>query len=119
MNTIGRIAKLLRRTVLVALLVGLLSVSHVFTQAAYAETAPGAPENPSEKQKTLYEGKRTVVVSEGEPAKPNQSTNATYVDSQGRQVNDPKNDNKKRAEKAGDDSESVRNSRTYGRRVDQ
>jgi len=111
MNRIQHIADLLRRVVLVGLLVGLLMVGG---NSAQAGSAPGAPESPSEKQKTLYEGKRNVVVSEGEPAKPNRSTNAHYVDSQGRDVNQPKNDNQSRAEKAADDSTNLKNSRSYG-----
>ncbi len=64
----------LRQIVVSTLLMGLLLFA--IAPAAQAEYAPGAPENPSEKQKTLYEGKRNVVNSPGEPAKANLSTNA-------------------------------------------
>ncbi|KAM3093366.1 hypothetical protein ACKFKG_19515 [Phormidesmis sp. 146-35] len=115
MNMIQHISHLLRRVVLVALLVGLLVVGG---NSALADSAPGAPENPAEKQKTLYEGKRNVVVSEGEPAKPNRSTNAHYVDSQGREVDQPKDNNQSRAKQAADDSTNIKNSRNYGHPVD-
>ena len=62
-----------RRIVVSALLVSLLWLVAAPAQASHA---PGAPESPSEKQKTLYEGKRNVVNSLGEPATVNKSTNA-------------------------------------------
>ncbi|MGV0029301.1 hypothetical protein [Phormidesmis priestleyi] len=110
MNKIQLISDLLRRVMLVVMLVGLLLLGG----PAQAGSAPGAPENPSEKQKTLYEGKRNVVVNEGEPATPNRSTNAHFVDSQGREVDQPKNDNQSRATKASKDSTNLKNSRSYG-----
>jgi hypothetical protein len=111
MNKIQIISDLLRRVVLVVMLVGLLLLNG---NPAQAGSSPGAPENPNEKQKTLYEGKRNVVVSDGEPATPNRSTNAHFVDSQGREVTQPKNDNQIRATKASEDSSNLKNSRSYG-----
>jgi hypothetical protein len=61
MDKINRIANILRRTVVVGLLVGMLWLTGLPTSIAQAAYAPGAPENPSEKQKTLYEGKRNFV----------------------------------------------------------
>jgi hypothetical protein len=111
MNRIQLVSNLLRRVVLVVMLVGLLLIGG---NPAQAGSAPGAPENPSEKQKTLYEGKRNVVVSDGEPATPNRSTNAHFVDSQGREVTDPEDNNQSRAVQANDGSKNLKNSRSYG-----
>jgi len=63
-----------RRMFVSALLVGLLCL--MAAPIAQAGSASGAPANPSEKQKTTYEGKRNVVNSPGEPATANKSTNA-------------------------------------------
>ena len=118
MNRISQFVNILRRTTLLVLLMGLLWLSSAPMQTAQAaDYSAGAPESPSEKQKTLYEGKRNVVVSDGEPAKPNKSTNATYIDSQGRGVKDSDN-NQDRAAKASNDSNNVKNSRIYGNKAD-
>ena len=64
----------LRRVVGSVLLMGLLLFT--IAPAAQANSAPGAPESPSEKQKTLDEGNRNVVDSPGASAKVNLSPNA-------------------------------------------
>ena len=63
-----------RRLVVSVLLVSLLWL--VAAPIAQADSASGAPESTREKQKTVYEGKRNVVNSPGEPATINRSTNA-------------------------------------------
>lgn len=62
-----------RRIVVSVLLVSLL---WLMAAPAQADSVSGAPKSPSEKQKTVYEGKRNVVNSPGEPATANKSTNA-------------------------------------------
>ena len=61
-----------RRLVVSVLLVSLLWL----VAAPIAQADSGAPDSTSEKQKTVYEGKRNVVNSPGEPATVNRSTNA-------------------------------------------
>ncbi len=58
------------------IVVSVLLVSLLWLMAAPAQAVSGAPDSPSEKQKTVYEGKRNVVNSPGEPATVNRSTNA-------------------------------------------
>lgn len=88
----------LRRVVVSVLLMSLLFFA--IAPAAQADYAPGAPDSPSEKQKTLYEGKRNVVNSPGEPAKANLSTNANKSSASSRTPETVKNNRQERTESA-------------------
>ncbi len=87
-----------RRVVVSVLLMGLLLSA--IAPAAQADYAPGAPDSPNEKQKTLYEGNRNVVNSPGEPAKANLSTNANTSSASSRTSETVKNNPQDRAETA-------------------
>ena len=69
MNTLKRVSTQIRRAVLLILLLGVVLIAPM--QAAYAADpsySPGAPESPSNKQKTLYDGGR-VISAESQPGK--------------------------------------------------
>ncbi len=71
MNKIKLAWKVFHRTVLMILVLGMLWIlpaQALQTDADYS-AHPGAPENPLEKEKTVYEGKRNVVNSVTEEQK--------------------------------------------------
>ncbi len=69
MNTLKRVSNQIRQAVLVILLLGVVLIAPM--QAAYAADpsySPGAPDSPSVKEKTLYDGGR-VMSAEAQPGK--------------------------------------------------